>query len=250
MKYIFLIIFTSFVFAESFLTFQNINGLTAVENGIELIEPEATATNCILKLPFAHDTNYYNMSKTPDFSTSHNDANVHGATFQNASNGYDTTSGHIIANQHNETQSQFSVTFWVNPKSYQNQYANIIDFRDDLDKNNCEIAVEQISHQTNYFDFRGSSFLYFQLQSNEWQFVALTANSNVTAQKKIYINGQLNGTGHYSPALAGRLLIGRWSGYSSRRFRGYIDDVRIYNRALTSTEILNIYNVTSAAHPN
>jgi len=66
----------------------------------------------------------------------------------------------------------------------------------------------------------------------------------------IYINGALNnGTlaGAAVPASifnsSGDVLLGKYEADPSRNFNGLIDDVRIYNRALSATEIRQLYNM-------
>jgi prepilin-type N-terminal cleavage/methylation domain-containing protein len=74
---------------------------------------------------------------------------------------------------------------------------------------------------------------------NQWYLTAVTWDG---ANVKLYINGVLNntvaatGTGLASSSL----LIGAES--AARQFVGSIDDVRIYNRALSSTEIAALYS--------
>jgi Concanavalin A-like lectin/glucanases superfamily len=62
---------------------------------------------------------------------------------------------------------------------------------------------------------------------------------------KIYINGSLenSGTGSYGIQTSSKNLnIGNFVD-GSRTFPGIIDDVRIYNRALTATEVKQLYNL-------
>jgi hypothetical protein len=82
---------------------------------------------------------------------------------------------------------------------------------------------------------------------NEWQFVTVVFNSG-TGVASFYVNGVAVGSG--SPAggapadnssIAG--YIGRRNPDTTRNFDGAIDDVRVYNRALTATEIRQLYGV-------
>ena len=62
----------------------------------------------------------------------------------------------------------------------------------------------------------------------------------------MYLNSILNKTSNLFTGgfnnTAQLLYIGSYG--SSERFNGYLDDVRIYNRALSSNEISEIYNRT------
>jgi len=83
------------------------------------------------------------------------------------------------------------------------------------------------------------------LQAGKWYFLAGTNDgSNV----RIYVNGQLANTEpspgpQYGP-IAGPLAIGR-SWRNAWHFPGTIDDVRIYNRVLSATEIAALCDVAS-----
>ncbi|MEI7890840.1 MAG: LamG domain-containing protein [bacterium] len=79
---------------------------------------------------------------------------------------------------------------------------------------------------------------------NAWSLVAFTWDST---GMKIYINGalssQANNTVFSAKNSAGSLQMGAlYSGASSNRFRGRIDEVSIYNTALSLSEISTIYN--------
>lgn len=84
---------------------------------------------------------------------------------------------------------------------------------------------------------------------NTWNYVAFTYDKNAggTTEAKIYVNGQLKGTGDYSTAITtnnepvniGRRSFGNPSG---TYFPGLIDQVRIYNYARTPAQIAWEYN--------
>ncbi len=88
------------------------------------------------------------------------------------------------------------------------------------------------------------------LPLNTWNYVVATFDGNNI--EKIYINGVLDSTGNsssgISPTADGILGIGARvndtgeTGAYNDRFDGKIDEVAIYNRALSSTEIQAVYN--------
>ena len=76
--------------------------------------------------------------------------------------------------------------------------------------------------------------------NNKWYHIVLTISGSTAT---IYVNGIQTAQGPVSPLYAngGNLIIGGTS-LNNYNFNGYIDDVRIYNRALSSNEILQINN--------
>jgi hypothetical protein len=84
---------------------------------------------------------------------------------------------------------------------------------------------------------------------NQWQHVVMTYD-DTTKTATIYKNGTLlsSGTGGGSliSEAVGNLIIGN-NAATSRTFDGSIDDVRIYNRALTASDIQALYALGSGA---
>ena len=81
---------------------------------------------------------------------------------------------------------------------------------------------------------------------NKWTMVTATVDSTTGS---VYFNGeyQTGSTGSYSSFTTSGALIG-YDGFSTRFFNGKIDDCRIYNRALTATEVALLYNTSSSLH--
>ncbi|MFH0953815.1 MAG: LamG domain-containing protein [Verrucomicrobiota bacterium] len=85
------------------------------------------------------------------------------------------------------------------------------------------------------------------LPENEWQHVALVVSDSPTPNLAYYLNGQLHGTGvdglDVNPGSL-RMLIGACNNFPWTSvgyfWRGMIDDVRIYERALAPAEILEL----------
>jgi hypothetical protein len=85
----------------------------------------------------------------------------------------------------------------------------------------------------------------------QWHHTTVTISSNGIAS--LYLNGSLvSQTVSSNPAIAIRtasiLAIGFRGDYSTYPFKGYIDDVRIYNRALTATQVKALYDANSGAN--
>ena len=87
-----------------------------------------------------------------------------------------------------------------------------------------------------------TSAAIFPSRYKTWIHVAVTRTSSGTAN--IYVDGSLSGTANQSSGtpIAGsaNVYIGNRSG-ADQTFDGLIDDVRVYNRVLTATEIKQLY---------
>lgn len=78
------------------------------------------------------------------------------------------------------------------------------------------------------------------LVTTKWYHVAFTYNY-VSGSANVYINGVNRGNGSFSNFVPSSVPL--WVGkVADLYFKGIIDEVRIYNRALSAEEILDIYN--------
>ena len=120
---------------------------------------------------------------------------------------------------------------------------------------------ELLSNVSGYYELSlrvGGKFMYRESGSNEfkeftmpvsptvgnWYHVVFVANAPGYENKvNVYGNGQESTTGWSEIPDGGgtRLLIKHFGGTVGRFFNGSIDDVRIYNQALTATEISDLY---------
>jgi len=85
------------------------------------------------------------------------------------------------------------------------------------------------------------------IQENTWTHVAMTYDKDAggTDEIKTYINGSLDGTYDYSSSISTNdvaVSIGRRLHTVPSYFHGFIDEVKIYNRALTQYEISKLHN--------
>ena len=70
-----------------------------------------------------------------------------------------------------------------------------------------------------------------------WYHVAFTVQANTAS---IYVNGKLEATGSiasWTRPIINNLQLGRWNLTGGRTMDGFIDDVRLYSRALTAAEV-------------
>ncbi|MDD4410029.1 MAG: LamG domain-containing protein, partial [Candidatus Pacebacteria bacterium] len=87
---------------------------------------------------------------------------------------------------------------------------------------------------------------------NKWMFLTITKTpGTIESSTKLYLNGvEVSQTGQSGTPnfVADVTYIGAWTNMQ-HYFNGSIDDVRIYNRALSQSEIMNLYNNGKIIHP-
>jgi len=78
----------------------------------------------------------------------------------------------------------------------------------------------------------------FVLPANSWTFYAITYNGS---QAIVYVNSAVNTSGSFTfSGTPSNFIIGKGSAFPG--FPGLIDDVRIYNRALSAAQVAAMYN--------
>jgi hypothetical protein len=149
--------------------------------------------------------------------------------------------------------ADYTLEFWVNPDATQNPFANILRKEDPTFPNGFGIEMDGVP---------GSNFYYagwkdttspagaecwttagFQLIPGVWQHVAVIKTN---ATRLVYINGALVNSAACTGATAtvatnnSLLEFGDWSGRPGSQWKGALDEITIYNRALAPGEIQDI----------
>jgi len=137
-------------------------------------------------------------------------------------------------------QQQFSVSMWVKPGSTQVAYANIIDNNHDCCTN---WEIEQNGGNTNQYYFSGTGV--FNLTPNVWQHLVITQDgSNVG---RVYLNGSLVASATFPIPISNPFLrLGRAACCGGRFWNGQMDEVAIFSRSLSASEVQLIYAADSA----
>jgi hypothetical protein len=197
-----------------------------------------------------------------DVSSNGNNGTVNGATLSTDRNGmtnsaysFNGTSSFITV-PNNATfnfQNQFTFSYWINAASLSGLQMSLIlskqiNFGTDQNGFNSNLDVGALN---NFRIQNGTSNPAFSLNSptnsiaiNTWYHIVQTWNGS---QGTIYINGVLTAQNTSSAILGNTsadLLIGKanWVAGNVKVFNGKIDDIGIWNRALTAQEIANLYN--------
>jgi regulation of enolase protein 1 (concanavalin A-like superfamily) len=146
--------------------------------------------------------------------------------------------------RYNAGQS-FSVAAWVNPNTLPGRWAHVIAKSFDASPL-YGLSIDP----SNRWVFRGGADVVGSTITTGWHAVALVQDASAN-QRRLYVDGALVASGAAQAADGtGALWLGNASGASGEGFNGQIDDVRIYNRALTSAEITTLGVVSPAIPAN
>lgn len=138
---------------------------------------------------------------------------------------------------------QLTVTAWIYPTKLPSELMTILS-KDE----NYEFHVTPSGEINWWWETNELSTTSLNIDPNNpaWYHIAITYKDG---EQIIYVNGQENIRSTHSGNLTVNddpLQIGQDQGYAGRYFQGAIDEVKIYNGALSATEIDEIYNET---HP-
>ncbi|MGB5012725.1 MAG: LamG-like jellyroll fold domain-containing protein, partial [Pyrinomonadaceae bacterium] len=141
----------------------------------------------------------------------------------------------------------FSISMWINvaPFSEQPTFANIID---NNHTGGTNWVMQRVANENRYaFGDNSGGEVFFVPTPNTWQH--LTVIRDPTAGIKVYLDGTLVGedttVGTIPYNGAQFLRLGRWGG-GGRHLKGKVDELDIYPRVLTPTEITSMYSAGSA----
>ena len=144
-----------------------------------------------------------------------------------------------------------SFTCWVNGTSFPNAYNTVVTTNGSGDVNRYfAILVKSTGKLAMYMRNTSDAIVFYDgtgtntLVAGTWYHLAMTFTSTVGMIG--YVNGVQDGgsatTGVNNKLGSLSLQIGGFSPeYNDRGFNGIIDDVRLYNRALTAAEVNQLY---------
>ena len=152
-------------------------------------------------------------------------------------------------------QNSFTLAFWLMRSDNGCGSPRIMEFWSGSDSNGTlGFAFHGNSFQPglDYFTstthINNASIGYNQINNNQWSHIVLTCNSS---SAKCYQDGVLINTfpSNGNAILSGNAAFGRMNHPANDAFKGKLDDIAIYNRALTQQEITNLYNSCTTAAP-
>ena len=217
----------------------------AVSLSLPLVAQGSLDSGLVAFYPFNGNAN--------DSSGNGNHGTVYGATLTtdrsgNTNNAYnfDGANDYISANDNDvlDITASFSIGFWLKPDIIKQSFL-VSKHTPFINNDGSWGFLMHNSGQLQFvFQFGGTdAYSQTNLQPNVWTFVTFTYNHQ-TNTCYFYINGTLDVSSSATSNIQNTtksLYIGS-DGGSYSFFDGNFDEIRIYNRALTATEIQTLYN--------
>ncbi len=201
----------------------------------------------ILNLPFE---TYINNTRTRDYVNLSNNGSVEGANGGeprwketegfNGKGAYecDGTDDYILSNLPGTTGINVTISFWTKPTT-DGTGVGAFAWQDSL-TSGAPYILFQRNDATNFRLYVDNGYRISNLTTalGVWHHYAINYNGSAWLA---YVNGTLagfytGGQGSQANAL-GLYLCNGWSGY----YPGFVDDLKVYNRSLSSEQILNLY---------
>ena len=189
-----------------------------------------------------------------DATMNRNNGTLHGVTqaedrHGNANKAYRFNGSSYIEVPHSETLNMthaITMTAWIKPQSWWANQWIVVMQKGDQRNVNYQFAM-RIDDKVFLCGVAQGKCEKLGLELNKWQQVALTYESGKSLC--LYRDGVQIGTWKFGQDLQpnnGRLLIGYDPFWSSEYFIGDMDDVRLFNRALSEKEIEELYKAEAS----
>jgi len=141
--------------------------------------------------------------------------------------------------------SSMTLSLWIYPKQNLNYYTRLVD---KYFLSSYYIGGDEGTNDLGFWlqNTRVASTSANLVTTNSWQLITVTYDRN-SGDAIIYRNGINVGSGNYQGTITGnnnKLILGKRNESDSYYYNGYMDEVRIYNRALSAGEVTRLYNLT------
>lgn len=190
-----------------------------------------------------------------DVSANGNDGTVLGATYSEDTNGqsiyslnFDGVDDQVDIGNMDLSGSELSITFWAKPRSFGVNDARILSKATGTAEQDHYWMVStfngnlRVRLKTNE---EGTSTLIGQntpLSLDEWQhFAVIYSGSTLSIYKNGTLTDQLAKSGNITTAPGVAAAIGNQPGNTDKPFDGLLDEIQIYNTALSEEELLQLY---------
>ena len=143
--------------------------------------------------------------------------------------------------------SEFSVSVWAYLRNFTKNFSTIVGKEDKDTDAQWNLYRYRETSDLSFWTGDGAGHMRFsEFNMNQWHHFTVTYRKGV--EKKVYVDGvevASESAGSTSDKTEAHLGIGdtMYNGIGSRSLDGKIQDVRIYNHALSPQEISNLYSV-------
>ena len=176
-----------------------------------------------------------------------NDGIVHGATLVGGKFGqaYEFDGDHIEISDNldfNDFNTAFSVSAWARPTSWDSSHNTIVG-----QESGFLLAINSLGNLANWINAGGGWTIDSSqpaISLNIWTHFTMTYDG---VKIRSYINGVLQGSGQSKTGDMGTenlVYIGKRDSGTYQPFHGLIDEPMIFNRALSDSEIQQLYNLS------
>ena len=182
----------------------------------------------------SYDRHLTEVGSNITYSAADNQSNKSGrAALFNGSNTYAYTTDITLSDN-------FTVAFWTKPDSPNMARWDSAFSTGDANTN----GRFQIDYKNNQIRFSATTEAQLEadLNSNQWNHIVITKSDNSTDDKtvRMYTGGSLRDNASGVTTLWNKIKIGLNRG-DHNHWDGYIDEVIIYNRTLSTQEVLDLY---------
>jgi hypothetical protein len=159
---------------------------------------------------------------------------------------FNGTDNYVVTNFTPNLNGGFSFNFWINSNNLSSDRSIVGTTDGDANQIRVRSSVSLDVAFGGYIDGTNSyRSVPINLSLNQWAMISVIFNA--TSSVTVYQNGSLLGSKTLaSPTMLwpASLAIGQRYGSHTELWSGSIDDVRVYNRALSAAEIQALYNAT------
>lgn len=149
------------------------------------------------------------------------------------------TGDYAVTPNFNQTVDSFTITAWIKPDGIQPEYTGIVM------SNGTSAGFNFRANNTLAYHWPGGAWWWNSnliIPDNEWSHVALVVTPTAVT---VYLNGiGATHTTNTDPVLLETFNIGSYKGWSSRNYTGQIDEVCMWDRALSQEEIRVLRHLT------